>query len=511
LGVIAHGQNRRTIMLDSKIEREHSAKADKTIISVVYIAFAYSLLLADMHGTWGLALIVGGGTVLLATAFYKWRPGQRLTRIFMGLALMMLTMLHIHQSHGMIEMHFGFFAFLALLLYYHDWLTIAISAGFAAIYHLTFFYLQQQEGSNVYILESNHVSLNIIFLHAGYLFFETVVLMIMARDLYKKEMGALDLQSTVQLVTGSAKLDLSHRCIQDTEISNNFNNFIEKIHHLIGGMSKNGNTLHSASDALTGLMQKNSVQLSLQQEETYKIANAVSEMTEAIQSIAKNAEQAADATQQAQSRVANSSQVSQRTQKSMQNLSGKIDEASSAIAALATESENIGSVLDVIRGIAEQTNLLALNAAIEAARAGEQGRGFAVVADEVRTLASRTQQSTEEINTMIVQLQEGSRNTVTAMEVSQKLMQECTEDTSTTSESLLSVVTSMDTVLDMNNLIASATTQQESVMKGVSDNAQAMQKMSQANSERLIDVSDATKTVHNIAQEMQQDISIFKV
>jgi methyl-accepting chemotaxis protein len=497
-------------MDDNKVEREHSAKADKTILMVVYIAFAYSLLLADMHGTWGLALIVGGGTTLLATAFYNMASGQRLTRVFMGLALMMLTMLHIQQSHGMIEMHFGFFAFLALLLYYHDWFVIVVSAGFVAVYHLGFYYLQQQGGS-VYVLESGDRGWNIILLHAGYLIIESAVLIIMARDLFKKEMGALDLQSTVQLVTQGGKLDLSHRCKHDTEITNSFNRFIEQVHHLIEGMSKNGGTLNNASSDLTGLMNKNAEQLSLQQEETHKIANAVSEMTDAIQSIAQNAEQAADATRQAQESVGNSSKVSQRTQDSMQSLSGKINEASGAISTLATESENIGSVLDVIRGIAEQTNLLALNAAIEAARAGEQGRGFAVVADEVRSLASRTQHSTEEINSMIMQLQEGSRNTVTAMESSQKLMVECTEDTSTTNESLRSVVEAMNSILDMNNLIASATTEQESVMNGVSDNARAMQEMSQSNSERLDQVLEASNSVHGIAQEIQQEISIFKV
>jgi len=497
-------------MKDNMLMRKHYKKADKVMLGILAVTFVYSLALASMYGTWAAAIVLGGGTLLCGIALYKVNSGSFVYRCFMAAALMVMTALHVHQAHGMIEMHFGFFALLALLLYYQDWRIIVLAAGVVAVHHLLFFYMQQQGGS-VYVLEAADRSWNIIFLHAGYVVVETVVLVIMAKDLYQKELSGHDLENTVDAVTGKGHIDLSHRCKTDSDISKNFNGFIEKVHSLIKQMGSSGEVLHDSSGQLTQLMSKNAEQLSEQLEQTRYIADAMSDMAQAIQTIASNADSAASSAKDAQQSVQTGSQVSRSTQVNMEKLAEQITEAAGAIQQLATESENIGSVLDVIRGIAEQTNLLALNAAIEAARAGEQGRGFAVVADEVRSLASRTQQSTEEINTMIGRLQERSRNTVEAMSASQQIMNQCAEDTRSTSDSMGQVMTTMNSILEMNTAIAQATTEQESVIAQVSDHAQGMRSLSQSNNARLQSVLESAQSVDTIAGDIRQAIQLFKV
>src|SRR5690606_31968978 len=153
-----------------------------------------------------------------------------------------------------------------------------------------------------------------------------------------------------------------------------------------------------------------------QQTETDQVATAMNEMTATVQEVARNAQQAPDAAHRATNEASAGKRVVSQTIDAIDTLANEVQKAADVIHTLEIDSGNIGGILDVIRGIAEQTNLLALNAAIEAARAGEQGRGFAVVADEVRTLASRTQSSTQEIQQMIEKLQSGARQAVSVME-----------------------------------------------------------------------------------------------
>lgn len=485
---------------------EHAKRADKTMLVVLFISTIYSLGIANMHDTWGQALSVGGLTLVTGLILQQLYEGQLITRLFMGAALMVMTALHVNQSQGMIEMHFGFFAFLALLLYYHDWRPILLSAALVAVHHVGFYFLQQQ-GAAVYVLDNVTRSWGIVMLHAGYVVVETAVLIVMALDLKSRELAAADLQSTVNAMAISNRIDLTQRCTLQSKISQNFNIAIGQIHDVIKNMGVNEIKLSDANAELISIMHKNTQEVEHQTLETKQIVTSITQMTDAIQSISQNAVTAAEAARSAQESAKNSSELSQTTQRNMLHLGQEVEQASNAIKGLAAESNNIGSVLDVIRGIAEQTNLLALNAAIEAARAGEQGRGFAVVADEVRSLASRTQESTAEIHRMIEKLQGGSRQTVDAMSASQALMSKCLNDVVLSNDALQKVVESMHRILDMNTLIASATTEQEAVMNQVSINVNSMKTIY----DHLSGIQSTSTRLHETANEFRQAILRFQV
>ncbi|TMO95036.1 chemotaxis protein [Pseudoalteromonas sp. S3260] len=294
--------------------------------------------------------------------------------------------------------------------------------------------------------------------------------------------------------------DLTRRLEIDThdeigQLGGSFNVFVSKLHSIIAGVVDVTSDVKTASSDINTQTLLIEDKLLKHNHETDLVATAITEMSATSHEVAQNTTQVAVSTQAATKEVANAQDCVDVSLSEVSNLMGEINQAAEQVNSLSEQSKKINSVLSVIGGIAEQTNLLALNAAIEAARAGEQGRGFAVVADEVRSLASRTQDSTLEINEMLGELHNLVTAAVDAMHASQQSCNRSVESSRAISESLGAVTTSVTTINDMSTQIATAATEQSSVTEEINRNVYAIQEI-------VNELTQSSKTTSSVSQHL---------
>ena len=290
-----------------------------------------------------------------------------------------------------------------------------------------------------------------------------------------------------------------------------FNQFVDKLHRSIGEVVRSTRPLASVSDDLGSLTNETSQITERQSRAAEQVSGVVEEMVGSVKAVSLNASSAAKAAQEADSAAKQGRAIVNETVKSINSLAGEVERASEVIRQLESDTANVGSILDVIKGIAEQTNLLALNAAIEAARAGEQGRGFAVVADEVRTLASRTQDSTQEIQTVIEQLQAAARSAVDVMSSSKERAQTSVNQAAKTDESLQAITEKVESITTMNNQIAAATDRQEKAAYTIKENVVGIRETSEIAMASMQKVEAASKALTDISRTLQTVTDQFKV
>ncbi len=320
--------------------------------------------------------------------------------------------------------------------------------------------------------------------------------------------------ATEDLASGEG--DLTRRLPEEGKdefatLSGAFNRFVEKIRHLVQRVAGTSDTLQQAAEVMTETSYRTREKMDLQEGKVEEVATAMDQMTASVERVAQNAVDASEAARSADEQARSGGRVVGEVVSAINELAGEVGNTSQMILTLKGDAEQIGSVLDVIRGIAEQTNLLALNAAIEAARAGEQGRGFAVVADEVRTLASRTQESTEEIQGMIEKLQQGANAAVSAMQSGQQKTEYTVQRAGSAGDALAAITEAVSRIAEMNAHIAHAAEEQSTVARDINRNVAEIHGLSSEAVSGAEQAAEASKALQSMAEELQQVIRVFRI
>ncbi|EPJ49520.1 MAG: hypothetical protein OFPI_24790 [Osedax symbiont Rs2] len=343
----------------------------------------------------------------------------------------------------------------------------------------------------------------------------TLALIVQGIIVYKSLIGPLNkFSSAIEVVVKESDLSKNLEIAGNnelTEIADMFNKMMAQMRDLITQISACANKLSASASELTAVSDNANTSINTQREEIEQVATAMNQMATTSQEIFKNAEAADLGARETSVQAQQGNVVVGQAIEATNALVADVDNISQRMKTLESDSESIGSIVDVIKGIAEQTNLLALNAAIEAARAGDQGRGFAVVADEVRTLAQRTQTSTQEIQQAIEELQQGTRNAVSAMDAGKQKAEGAGTKAVETGDALQIISSSVEEITSMNTLIAEASEEQTNVSEEINKSLGTLLEVSNNSTQGAQKIAQSSEHLFSLSDELQSVISEYKV
>ncbi|MEN4945632.1 HAMP domain-containing protein [Pseudomonas proteolytica] len=326
----------------------------------------------------------------------------------------------------------------------------------------------------------------------------------------------IPLSQTLKVAERVAAGDLTHDLVSQRQdelgqLQRAMQSMTMGLRDLIGGISDGVTQIASAAEELSAVTEQTSAGVNSQKVETDQVATAMNEMAATVQEVARNAEEASEAAVAADQQAREGDRVVGEAIAQIERLAGEVGNSTEAMGHLKRESDKIGSVLDVIKSVAQQTNLLALNAAIEAARAGEAGRGFAVVADEVRSLAQRTQKSTEEIEELIVGLQSGTQQVATIMDNSRSLTDSSVELTRRAGNALENITRTVSAIQAMNQQIATAAEQQSAVAEEINRSVLNVRDVSEQTAAASEETAASSTELARLGTHLQALVGRFRV
>lgn len=469
-------------IFDQKLAADH-AESDKIMlyILIAHLPLIYFVVPSGYETHWQGA-IPATLAVIACVGAYMVAKGTLLCRGLIGASMMLMSMVLIMQQMGRLEMHFHIFSALAFLIIWRDWRVLVIAAGVIAVHHATSVPIQQAGstfGGVPYVVFGQTCDWPTFFVHAAFVIVETCILTFFCMRLQSQFSLSHHIGATLQIAASEKDLtvDLNNieaKTPEDEEFLSALEVFYQLIRTTISEFQVAASSLKDIAKSSSDINDESTEQLGSQNDYISAVASSVHEMASTIGDIAKTTTSAAEAAQNANSLSSDSNLKVNETVNQMSELVEQLRSAKLVVDNLAHDTTEIVSILAVIRGIAEQTNLLALNAAIEAARAGEQGRGFAVVADEVRQLAQRSQEATNEIDNVINKLQSAADEAVSMMDIGQSKSEETIQVAEAAKTLLVEANEATNQISDLNFQIATAVEEQKSVSDGITKDMESI-------------------------------------